>query len=195
LTRKLEWVKINGMETRTINARDQAHAYIRAKHATQTDVGGQPYCIHLEWVEAEGSRLLERLPPETLTPEEIDAIRAAFLLHDVVEDHEHTGVTQAMFEQEGFPDLTYAIVHDLTRHPGVPLTYLEKIERLTRPDTSLARLLGRMIGKLADNRHNSLPERIAQLPPERQGVVRRYGRSIAILERGIREAGFGMILD
>jgi hypothetical protein len=43
--------------------------------------------------------------------------------------------------------------------------------------------------KAADNFHNSMEHRINRLPEGERDIVNRYRRSMAILEKGIKEAG------
>lgn len=127
-------------------------------HAGQVDRAGRAYIDHPRTVAALVAELGEH------------AIMAA-LLHDVVEDSD---VTLGDLRAAGYPEPVVAAVDAVTRRPGE--RYLDMVRR------AAADPLGRLV-KLADNAHNSAPERLAVLDPEvADGLRRRYARARAVLE-------------
>ena len=148
---------------------DETIAFIKAAHAGQTDKAGAPYYLHPVAVAG-------LLPPEA---DEDEALAA--LLHDVLED---TAVTEDDLRESGYSEKTIGIVRLLTRPPG--MTYMDWIRSIAASGN-----LGAIRVKLADNRHNSDPARIAQLPPEQRSIARRYVRSMRILKAALDRAGEG----
>lgn len=133
--------------------------FIRRAHSGQVDKGGQPYHLHPIAV------------AELLTPESDEDEYLAALLHDVLED---TDVTESDLRDLGYSEKTIEIVKLLTRLDGV--TYLDWIRQIAASGNQ-----GAIRVKLADNKHNSDPARIAQLPPEQRSIAKRYEHSIRIL--------------
>lgn len=112
-------------------------------HAGQFDKIGVPYIEHVRAVAAGLTPLGEELV-------------IAGLLHDILED---TPWTAEELRAAGFPARVVEIVQAVTNVPGLP--YREKIERITAdPQATLV--------KIADNAHNSRPDRAAQLPPDKR---------------------------
>ncbi|MFJ5535450.1 HD domain-containing protein [Streptomyces sp. NPDC093261] len=112
-------------------------------HAGQVDKIGVPYIEHVRAVAAG----LAPFGPELVM---------AGLLHDVIED---TDWTAGRLRAVGIPAHVVSVVEAVTNQPGVP--YGEKIERITgNRDATLV--------KIADNAHNSHPDRTAQLPTEKR---------------------------
>ncbi|KOX32814.1 MULTISPECIES: HD domain-containing protein [Streptomyces] len=121
----------------------EVDAFTAAAHAGQVDKIGVPYIEHVRAVAA-------GLAPFG------DELVMAGLLHDVIED---TDVTAAQLLAMGVPLRVVGIVKDVTNQPGVP--YEEKIRRIIRScDATLV--------KIADNAHNSHPDRAALLPEEKR---------------------------
>lgn len=119
-------------------------------HAGQVDKIGVPYVEHVRAVAA------------GLAPFGV-GLQMAGLLHDSVED----------------TDLTFGDLAEL----GVPWSVVDIVQRVTkRPGVPYEDMIGAIVGdyaaclvKLADNAHNSLPERAAQLPEEkRERLARKY---------------------
>jgi (p)ppGpp synthase/HD superfamily hydrolase len=126
-------------------------------HAGQVDRIGVPYVEHVRAVAAG----LERFG---------DHLRMAGLLHDVLEDTELTAVDLLA---AGVPGTVVETVRRLTRRPG--LDYTETI-RMVAADR------GACLVKIADNAHNSRPDRAAALPPKtRARLARRYAEARAVL--------------
>ncbi|MEV4442725.1 HD domain-containing protein [Streptomyces sp. NPDC049577] len=112
-------------------------------HAGQVDKTGVPYIEHVRAVAAG----LAPAGPE---------LQMAGLLHDIIED---TDWTADRLRAEGVPDRVVAAVEAVTDEPGV--SYAEKIRRIAaHPDATLV--------KIADNAHNSHPDRAARLPADRR---------------------------
>ncbi|OIJ87888.1 HD domain-containing protein [Streptomyces colonosanans] len=112
-------------------------------HAGQVDKVGVQYVDHVRAVAA------------GLAPFGPD-LEMAGLLHDVIEDTDYTARQLRAF---GVLDRVVGIVEVVTNIPGVP--YEEKIRRITSSrDATLV--------KIADNAHNSHPDRAAQLPSEQR---------------------------
>lgn len=122
---------------------EEVDAFAAAAHAGQVDKIGVPYIEHVRAVAA------------GLAPFGDDLVMAG-LLHDVIED---TDVTAAQLLAMGVSLRVVGIVKDVTNQPGVP--YEEKIHRIIH--SSDATLV-----KIADNAHNSRPDRAAQLPEEKR---------------------------
>ncbi len=112
-------------------------------HAGQTDKIGVPYIEHVRAVAA-GLRPFG------------DELVMAGLLHDLLED---TDWTAERLRKTGVPARVVEIVEAVTNQAG--MTYAEKIRRITAdPQATLV--------KVADNAHNSHPDRAAQLPAEKR---------------------------
>jgi (p)ppGpp synthase/HD superfamily hydrolase len=121
----------------------EVDALVCRAHAGQVDKIGVAYVEHVRAVAAG----LAPLGPE---------LEMAGLLHDVIEDTDWTG---ERLRAAGIPDRVVDAVEGVTNVPGMP--YEEKIRRITASrDATLV--------KIADNAHNSRPDRAAQLPPEKR---------------------------
>lgn len=154
---------------------DETLAFIEAAHAGQTDKGGFPYVHHLKrvWLDVRAD-----LVKYDLDPEECLAIEHSALLHDVLED---TATTAQDLLNRGYTPRTVALVTALSRPEGEGRpTYMDWIRSIADSGD-----LGLILVKLADNKDNSDPVRIAQLPPERQSIAVRYERARKILMTGL----------
>lgn len=112
-------------------------------HAGQVDKIGVPYIEHVRAVAA-------GLAPFG------DKLVMAGLLHDIIED---TDWTAEQLREAGIPSSVVAIVEAVTNQPGLP--YAEKVHRITHSNDAT-------LVKIADNAHNSRPDRAAQLPEEKR---------------------------
>lgn len=145
---------------------DETVAYIQRVHAGQTTKGGDPYWTHPVAVMG--------LLPANATEDE----RHAALLHDVIED---CGVTADELRAAGYSERTIALVQGLSRPEGPNRpSYMDWIRSIA--DTGDRGLISI---KLADNEHNSQPDRIAKLPPEQRDIVKRYERSMRVLRKAL----------
>ncbi|WDN56110.1 HD domain-containing protein [Streptomyces clavuligerus] len=119
-------------------------------HAGQTDKIGVPYIEHVRAVAA------------GLSPFGDELVMAG-LLHDLLED---TSWTAQRLRETGVPARVVEIVEAVTNQAG--MAYAEKIRRITAaPQATLV--------KIADNAHNSHPDRAAQLPAdERERLAAKY---------------------
>ena len=124
-------------------------------HKGQFDKSGVPYVFH-------PVHLAEQMPDEDST--------VAALLHDVVEDTDHS---LADLESMGFPGRALEAVSLLTHDPGEP--YLSYVARVKENPT--ARLV-----KLADLRHNSDLTRIPHPTEKDYARVEKYAKAIRLLE-------------
>lgn len=126
-------------------------------HAGQADKIGVDYIQHPRAV----ARGLEPFGPDLVM---------AGLLHDVLED---TALTAEDLLAAGVPERVVEIVQAVTNVKG--LTYDEKIQRIVADrDACLV--------KIADNAHNSHPDRAAMLPPEkRERLAVKYRTARAVL--------------
>ncbi|MEV4041451.1 HD domain-containing protein [Streptomyces sp. NPDC049744] len=121
----------------------EVDAFAVAAHAGQVDKIGVPYIEHVRAVAAGLASFGDELV-------------MAGLLHDVIED---TDWTAERLREEGLPERVVSAIEAVTNQPGVP--YEEKIRRIIRnSDATLV--------KIADNAHNSRPNRAAQLPEEKR---------------------------
>ncbi|MFH9726430.1 HD domain-containing protein [Streptomyces sp. NPDC017254] len=139
-------------------------------HAGQTDRIGVPYVEHVRAVAAG----LAPLGPH---------LAMAGLLHDIIED---TGWTAERLRAAGIPDRVVSVVEAVTNVPGT--AYEEKIRRITEdPDATLV--------KIADNAHNSRPDRAAALPPEqRERLAAKYRAARQVLWAAADPADIATIL-
>lgn len=123
----------------------------------------------------------DRTPPPAAAIEHVRAVAAglspfgdelvmAGLLHDLLED---TDWTAARLREAGVSDRVVEIVEAVTNRAG--MTYGEKIRRITAdPQAALV--------KIADNAHNSHPDRAAQLPADkRERLAAKYRSARAVL--------------
>lgn len=118
-------------------------ALAAAAHAGQVDKIGVPYIEHVRAVAAGLVSFGDELV-------------MAGLLHDVLED---TDVTADELLQCGVPARVVQIVNAVTNQAG--MAYEEKIRHITAdPQATLL--------KIADNAHNSHPNRAAQLPADKR---------------------------
>ncbi|MFE2639494.1 HD domain-containing protein [Streptomyces scopuliridis] len=126
-------------------------------HAGQTDKIGVPYVEHVRAVAA------------GLTPFGDELVMAG-LLHDLLED---TDWTTERLRKTGVPARVVEIVEAVTNQAG--MSYDEKIRRITAdPQATLV--------KIADNAHNSHPDRAAQLPADkRERLAAKYRSARAAL--------------
>ncbi|MYU24608.1 HD domain-containing protein [Streptomyces sp. SID8352] len=122
----------------------EVDAFAAAAHAGQVDKIGVPYIEHVRAVAA-------GLAPFG------DELVMAGLLHDVIED---TDWTAEQLRGAGVPDYVVALVEAVTNQRGLP--YEEKVARITGQGRDAVLL------KIADNAHNSHPDRAAQLPEEKR---------------------------
>lgn len=126
-------------------------------HTGQADKIGVPYIGHARAVAA-------GLAPFG------DELVMAGLLHDVIED---TDWTAERLRAAGVPPRVVQIVEAVTNEAG--LTYAEKIRRITGDGQAT-------LVKIADNAHNSRPERAARLPQEkRERLTAKYRAARAVL--------------
>ncbi|MFD7239600.1 HD domain-containing protein [Streptomyces syringium] len=126
-------------------------------HAGQVDKIGVPYIEHVRAVAA-------GLAPFG------DELVMAGLLHDVIED---TDWTAEQLRAAGIPVRVVEIVEAVTNQPGT--SYTERIQRIT--GDAQATLV-----KIADNAHNSHPDRAAQLSPDKRArLADKYRAARAVL--------------
>ena len=122
---------------------EEVDALVEEAHAGQIDKIGVPYVEHVRAVAA------------GLAPFGPD-LEMAGLLHDIIED---TDWTSERLRAAAIPNRVVGVVENVTNTPGVP--YEEKIRRITSSrDATLV--------KIADNAHNSHPDRVAQLPEKKR---------------------------
>lgn len=130
----------------------EVDAFAATAHAGQYDKIGVPYIEHVRAVAA-------GLAPFG------DELVMAGLLHDVIED---TDWTAEQLHEAGVPGRVVSVVEAVTNQKGVP--YEMKVRRiaLNREATLV---------KIADNAHNSRPDRAAQLPEEKRARLAAKYRS------------------
>ncbi|MBO0811435.1 MAG: HD domain-containing protein [Microlunatus sp.] len=138
---------------------DDARNLATRAHAGQRDKQGRRYIEHVRAV-ADGLRDFD-----------LD-IQIAGMLHDVIED---TGLTLDDLRSSGVSERALAAIELVSRNLHGDLSYDQGIELITTsPDATLV--------KIADNAHNSRPDRVAELsrltgePP-----ATKYGRAREIL--------------
>lgn len=148
--------------------------FVTDAHSGVLDKGGQPYVSHVKRVALTAQIIAGSTD---LSQDERFAIVEAALLHDVVEDTEHSFDDLAA---RGYGEDVVSIVRLLTRDKADGKTYIEWIEAIAESGN-----IGAIIVKFADNLDNSDPQRIAQLPPESQSISRRYERSMRRLAKAL----------
>lgn len=132
---------------------------MKAAHDGQTDKSGNPYYMHPLWVMGH----LGDVP---------DYVKVAALLHDTLED---THLTEKDLAARGIEKRSIDIIVTVTRKKEE--TYRDFINRIATSGNEWAIRV-----KLADNAHNlSRP-----LPPEMEGLHRRYRLARAVLETALR---------
>ncbi|WP_431954453.1 HD domain-containing protein [Actinacidiphila sp. bgisy167] len=148
-----------------------ADALARQAHEGQTDRIGVPYIEHVRAVAAG----LAAFGPD---------LQMAGLLHDVIED---TSWTAGRLRAAGVPDRVVALVEQVTNQPG--LSYEEKLRRIAGcRDAALV--------KIADNAHNSRPDRVARLDEaERLRLAAKYRRAREILWPAVPRQDVATILE
>lgn len=142
-------------------------AYIEIAHAGQVDKAGHPYTEHLIRV---WKNFLGLADVYDLSPAEREAGAHAALLHDIIED---TDTTDAYLLSRGYSQRVVDLILGVSRPEGENRpSYQDWIVSLAATEDITMILI-----KLADNKDNSSPERIAQLPPEQQSISRRYAKA------------------
>ncbi|MFF5205925.1 HD domain-containing protein [Streptosporangium sp. NPDC000396] len=137
---------------------DDARLLAHRAHDGQTDKSGRPYIHHPVAVSA------------ALEPYGLQA-QIAGMLHDVIED---TEVTAEDLLAAGVEPYTVEAILSVTRGEGEP--YDDFVRR------SAAHPLGRIV-KRADLGHNSSPERLAMLAPDKAASLKRkYDSALRILD-------------
>lgn len=135
----------------------QVDALAAEAHAGQVDKIGVPYIEHVRAV-ANG------LAPIST------CLEMAGLLHDVIED---TDWTAARLLNAGVPSSVVELVEAVTKKPGV--LYDDMIRAITGDPMAC-------LVKIADNAHNSLPERAVQLPDEKRArLAAKYAAARQVL--------------
>lgn len=146
---------------------EQTAEIAKAAHGEQTDQIGDPYWMHLYAV--------NNLLPTDATEDE----RRVALLHDVLED---TTLTAADLTALGFSDEVVKAVELLTKPRDRHGTYFEWIRSIADSGNRMAIRV-----KVADNTHNSDPERVARLRLRHAGfnLDNRYALSLCILRQAL----------
>ena len=135
----------------------QVDAIATEAHAGQLDKIGVPYIEHPRAVAA------------GLAPFGV-GMQMAGLLHDVLED---TEVTADGLIRAGVPRTVVTTVRRVTKRPGV--SYAAMLDGISMEYAPC-------LVKIADNAHNSHPDRTAQLPPDkRERLATKYRDARAIL--------------
>jgi len=152
---------------------EQVDEFVRAAHAGQADKAGVDYWQHPLAV---ASKMREAFPD--YTHDEDDVAKC----HDVLED---TGVTEEGILRAGMSLEGLRVLLWVTKggRPGFRgITYMQWMQAISLGDTGLAADDSPVRVKLCDNWHNSLPSRIASLPPEKRDIgEKRYAPARRIL--------------
>lgn len=153
----------------------QAEHLARRLHEDQTDKAGQPYHEHLLRVRYGAAKLARA---HGLPEDEVAIIEQAALLHDAIED---TSATRESLLNAGVGERVIDLVSSLSRPtgPGSP-SYAEWVQGIA--DSGDASLI---IIKMADNRDNADPERLALLQESARGMARRYENAYKVLFAGL----------
>lgn len=152
---------------------DETIDLVYVAHQGQRDKGGNDYAAHPIAVMRMVQAHLETLPEGYLTQEEKEDILHAALGHDFFED---TDINADILAQMGYRPAVAQRIEILTRRKETGLTYMQKIEQIAETGD-----IGVILIKYYDNKHNSDPARIAQLPEGERDISRRYARSMSVL--------------
>lgn len=144
---------------------EQTIDFIIAAHEGQTDKIGEPYWRHPVSV-------MERLGPAATNDEKLAA-----LLHDIVEDTQHS---LDDLRDLGYSEAVVEAVRILTKPHGIP--YLECIRAIAASGNKIAIRV-----KIADNEDNSDPRRVSLLPHKQRDFSQRYAESLKILRSAMEE--------
>lgn len=145
-------------------------AFAARAHGAQVDKAGVPYIHHLRAVSHGVAPFGEHLA-------------MAGLLHDCLED---TDTTVGDLRGLGVPERVIELVLAVTHSPGED--YGERLRRIAR-DSDAARL------KIADNAHNTRPDRLAALPSaQRARLAAKYTDVPTILWAAVPSADVAAIL-
>lgn len=150
----------------------EADALASSAHRGQKDKIGAPYIDHV------------RAVSEGVAPFGLE-VRIGGLLHDVVEDTELTlnGLLKA-----GVPGRSVRIVDAVTKRPG--MTREQQIEQVLNAGRDA------ILVKISDNAHNTLPNRVAQLPVATQKRLRlKYAAARSALWRSVEPDEVKAILE
>lgn len=140
--------------------------FIQEAHRGQTDAAGKPYWTHPKRVAGIVAKMDGSGDQEELIA----------LLHDVIEDTKHTA---GSLLARGYSMETVMGVVLVSRDKDKG-TYAEFIQSIADSGFRPA-----MRVKLADLEDNTDPERVAQLPAEKQGIVKRYEKAKAVLRAAL----------
>lgn len=157
----------------TLETLTQFMALVDKAHEGQVDKGGKPYTDHLKRVAGIFNVLAANLPEGMMSHEQ--KLRGTFVAygHDLFED---TAVQAANLRELGYDEDFIADLDALSRVDPKP-QYMTWIQGIADGGN-----LTRILVKMADNRDNRDPDRIAQLPVEQQGISTRYDRAYDILK-------------
>lgn len=151
---------------------DEVEDFARMAHRGQRDKAGAPYSIHIGAV------------AHAVAPFGEGAQMAGWL-HDVVED---TKTTFHDLERQGLPLGVLDAVRLLTKEPSLPV-YLDQIRRVLPNYTA-------SLVKLADNAHNSDPDRLSVLDREtHERLGKKYFRARALLLPNLARADAVAVLE
>ncbi|NTF17676.1 hypothetical protein G6L37_04635 [Agrobacterium rubi] len=149
---------------------------IHATHALALELHGSEYYPHLARVRDYFLELVALLPEGLISSQDRDDGEHATLLHDSIEDHH---ITREELELRGYRQRVLEIIKGLTRDPAAQTYHDKMLETSASGDVVL------ILAKLADNRDNSTPERIADLPVERRSLINRYRKARRTLFDGL----------
>lgn len=159
----------------------RAYELAKQAHAKQKDRSGQPYFDHCVRVKEGAAAICLEFPQQLgeWLDSHLDMLMAVAILHDACEDEAETGLTYTDLLGLGFPEALVTRLKRLDKRFKIG-TYQQNIQAMVEEGDLIV-----MIVKLADNRDNLRPERIATLRPEERSIALRYERSAATLELGI----------
>lgn len=149
---------------------------ISATQALALELHGSDYYPHLTRVREYFLELAALLPEGVISDEDRNDGEHAALLHDSVEDHH---ITRAALQAKGYRSRVIVIIDGLTRDPAQQTYHDKMVQTASSGDVVL------ILAKLADNRDNSTPDRIADLPEERRSLIKRYRKARRTLFDGL----------
>ena len=159
---------------------------IAATQALALELHGSDYYPHLARVRDYFLELAALLPEGVVSEDDRNDGEHAALLHDSVEDRR---ITRAALQAKGYRSRVLGIIDGLTREPSKQTYHDKMLQTASSGDVVL------IVAKLADNRDNSTPDRIADLPAEKRSLIVRYRKARRTLFDGLaselRRRGIG----
>ncbi len=150
--------------------------FVRARHAGQISMNGEPYIEHLLRVAERTRELLDTLPKGMLSSDEVAEAMVTALGHDLFEDEKAMASDVLAL---GGSERLIGHLDALSRVDPKPV-YQEWIKQIATADDLVP-----LVVKLADNLDNNSDDRINALPVEKRSIRKRYDRAYKVLKQAL----------